>query len=318
MKPVTALTGANETFKRERLGELLKKIPKDEITTYYAGEYLDEKKLPVIFSQCRETGLFGQNNVVIIKDTDEFFTGKKKDKDEISFPNFLEKYLENFNPDTSLILIGEKPDWGNDIKSRIEEIGEIIDFKQPYESDILNYARKKLRDNDIAFEADLPEFIHSLTGNDIEQVEMMMGLIINFCINTKTITVEEARTILSNSHNLGVFDLIDGIFKKDVKKAVHALWDLKLVGEALIMVNAMVLKTSKNLWNYLATKETSKTGRNYFLWEYSKRSDLKFVSTVLDTVKRVELRIKSVHEDLAFIELEKFILSIPDVSSARR
>jgi DNA polymerase III delta subunit len=306
---VILLTGTNLTFKREKLEKLLAGIPKDEITVYFGGEVADEKKLSVVFAQCRETGLFGGHNVVVLKEIDEL-TGRKKTKDEGSFPWHLDRYLAEYNPDTVLIMTAEKADFESPILARIEEIGEIQNFPAPYESDIVQYVRRKLAEKGIQGDADLPEFIQQLAGKDIEQAEMMLSLVENFTAQTKTITVAEARTILSSSHNLTAYDLVDGVFHRDAAKALHAVADLRLEGESLIAANSALLRTAKGLWSYLAKKDTDRKGRNYFMWQYSQKCDLRFVSSVLDCVRRVEIAAKTAVDDLAWIELERFLAQV--------
>lgn len=304
LKPIIALTGPNETYKREHLQKVLKGIPRDETTVYYA----DETETSVIFNQCGQDSLFGSNNVVVVKNIDAL-----SDKQGNLFEEALEKYLVSPNPDATLVLFADKFSAG--ISAMIREKGELIEFKKAYRGDLITYISRKFRENGVAFEPELPDFLVSLAGEDSDDVEMMLTLLVHFAGKTRKITTQDARSLLARSNNMNIFDLIEGIFKKDVRKALNALNDLRLAGE-LSRICHMVLRSAKNLWGYLSLKNPRDAQTalkiGYYeekkLSEYARFADLKFVSSVIGMVKNLEFRSKSMAEDLAYAELENFIL----------
>lgn len=312
MKPILALTGNNELFKREHLAGILKNVPKDEVTVYFA----DETEAGTIFAQCSQDSLFGSRNIVVVRNIGELTDRKKTD-----FEEALEKYLGNVNDNCQLVLFADKFSPG--VTSLIREKGEVVEFKKAWRNELAGYVAKKLRDAGIRYDADLPDFIVTLCNEDSDEAEMMTGLLVNFAGTGKTLTLEDAGSLLSRSNNMNIFDLIDGLFTRNVRKSLNALTDLRLAGEGLPRISYMILRSAKNLWGYLslADKKQAETalGIKFFetkkLAEYSRTSDLKFVSSVIGMVKRLEFRTKSMAEDLAYLELETFLAANSRVPS---
>lgn len=306
MIPITALIGPNEVYKREYLKKELRKIPPDEISTYFA----DEVEPGVIFAQCSQDSLFGSSNIVVVKNIDAM-----KDRVRKDFEEALEKYLAHVNPSAVLFLLAEK--FNADLTSRIRDNGQVFEFKKPYRNELLKYVTEKLEDASIQFDRELPDFLVTITNEDGEQIEMMVELILNYAYKSKNITLEDAKQLLSRSHNMDIFDFLEGLFQRDKKKALSALNDLRLTGDPVTKITYMILRSAKNLWGYLALKNKAdassvlkiKPFEVKVMSEYSRYSDMKFVSSVLELARSVEVKTKSMGEEFVYLELENFILS---------
>jgi DNA polymerase-3 subunit delta len=306
VKPIIILTGPNEVYKRENLQKILSGIPREEIAVYYA----DETEPSVIFAQCYQNSLFGSHNVVVVKNPDA-------SKIKKVFQEAMEKYLESINLETNLIVLAESLD-SSLLEKAEEKGGEVILFKKPYQKELLNYTRERLEKNFIQFEPDLPHFLVSLANEELEDLDRMMSVLLSFAQSTKAISVQEAENILERSHNSNVFDLIGSIFNKQVEKALQVLEDLKLLGEPLTRVNYMLLRSAKLLWGYLSLKSKAEAARLLSikpyevkkLSEYARVSDLRFTSRVLELAAKIELKVKSMPEEFAYLELETFICSM--------
>ena len=336
MKAVLALTGENETLKRAALADLLKDISKDEVFTYFAGDYKDEEKLSQIFAQCRESPLFTSHQIVVVKDVQEFLSGKKvtKDTSAPTFPNLLYKYLENPNPDTALILYesktseegykkkrakkgakesfdkkdGNLPNWDDAILEQIENKGEFQFFEKTNETGLLKYIHDRLKNAGIRYDSELAGELLVLSGSDMEQLEGMLIQLIDYAEVSKAVNAEDARKLLSSSHNLGKYDLNSGVFTLDTGKALRALNDLKITGEEPAVLIGSLLYSAQDLWEYIATKNTINKGKYYYLSQYARKVNLKFLSSLFETLKNAEIANKSLGADFAYLELEKFVL----------
>jgi DNA polymerase-3 subunit delta len=306
MKPILALTGANELFKREHLARILKDVPKDEVTVYFA----DDAENSVIFNQCSQDSLFGSRNIVVVRNIAEL-----SDKESTAFEETLEKYLNAVNENSVLVLFADKFSPG--LTALIRQKGELIEFKKAYRNELVGYITRKFRDAGARHDADLPDFLVTLCNEDSDDAEMMVTLLTNYAAGGKVLTIQDAESLLSRSNNMNIFDLIEGIFTRNARKALNALNDLRLAGEGLPRISYMVLRSAKNLWGYLSLsdKKDAETvlGIKFFetkrLSEFARASDMKFVSSVIGMVKRLEFRTKSMAEDLAYLEMETFILA---------
>ena len=306
MKPVTALTGENEIFKRDYLDKILSKIPKDNITVFFA----DDADSSLVFSHCTDGSLFGDSVTAVVKNIDSLSDKSRKD-----FDKSLAAYLEHLNPDNFLILLAEK--FGSALSSKIKEKGEIVEFKRAYRNEITRYISSKLTENKISFDPQVPDFITTLANEDISEAVPMLNIALNSARLSMRLTMDDADDLLVRSTNGNIFDFIGGIFKKDPIKALNALSDLRLAGEPAIRVGYMLLRTAKLMWRYLSLEDRTAAAESLkikpyeirMLGEYSRHTDMKFTSAVIDLVKRVEMKAKSMPESFAFLEIEGFILT---------
>ncbi len=304
MKPILALTGPNETFKREHLNRVLSGIPKEDVTVYFA----DETDAPVIFSQCSQTSLFGSHSVVVVRNLDALTDKKRSDFDER-----LERYADNPNESCTLVLLAEKIPAG--VLAKLDRAGETVEFRKAWRKDLTAYAGQKLRQAGIAFEPDVPDFVVTLANEDSEETAMMTGLLLSFGSEKKKIALSDAQALLSRSNTMTIFDLIEGLWTRNARKALSALADLRLAGEGLPRVSAMLLRSARLLWGFLSLKDKKdpagelgiKPYEARKISEYARGTDLKFVSSVIAMVRRLETRTKTMADEFSWLELETFL-----------
>lgn len=313
MKAVTLLAGGNHIQLRDYLEKELKSIAKDDISIYYPKE----AEPGIIFSQCYQNSLFGGNNVVIVKECAELKDNPSKKKE---FTDSLSKYLNSFNPDTNLFIEWEKPPKKIlDIFKKNSKQLEIVRFKRVYKNELLSYARKRFREESIRFEEPVLDFLMTMTNEDQEELDMVLRKVVDYARDKGEITLEGARDIISRSHNLDIFAFLDRFFVRDIGQSLSALQDLKLNPKTpLILINNMLLWQARKLWGYLTMKNQSNAmkllGVNKFQLDkfrtFVKHINLKFVASVFKLIEEIEIISKTMPEEIGFITLECFILSM--------
>lgn len=310
MKQLTILTGANATYRREYLEKLLRDVPRDELTVYHSTEFdEDEQKTAAIFSQCRESGLFGARNVVVVKKDLKDKAGSDT-QFAAPFLKALQKYLAAPNPDTWLIITAEK--FSADLSECPipERDIEQKDFKPLRDKETLDYIERRFADAGIRPDPRVPSFLYSLCSGDLEDIARMIELGVQYAAADKTLSFDSARGLFASTHGSDSYDLMEGIFLRNVKDAAHALADMRIQKKEIPPLLGLLQSNAKSLWNYLAQKSTSMKGRDYFLSQYARKCDLKFVSSVIDLTARTEKRLKTMGDDFAWQELELFVLTL--------
>jgi len=312
-------------------------VPREELTVYFA----DEASVTSMIDQCIQTSLFGSSNVILIRNIDRIKGKTSPDDSAQAIPSqqkqsFKSKsdefetrflhYIENPNPDTTLILEWESPP--KKIVEAVERDANLLlkEFKRAYARDILQYVRDKFAETGVRYEKTIPDLVLILSNEDIDAAAMMTRLMIEYAgaggLSSQgggEISGDDAERILARSHNGTIFQLIDAFFTQKPRTALEILNDMKLVGDPhILVINTMLLRSAKHLWSYLACSDkkefASEMGVSSFemkkLGEYAQVCDLKFVSAVLELNRTVEFRAKSAEEFIAFLEIETFILNM--------
>lgn len=310
MKQVYLLTGPNEVSLRDFTDDLCKDIPKDNIQTYYA----DDTEPGIIFSECAQSSLFGNRTVIVVRKI-----GALTKKNE--FQEKLLNYLESPNPDNTLILEWEKP--GAKVVAKINGYKhfEKHEFKKLYDNDLMRYARNKFIEAQIKFEESVLDYLLMLTNKEIEDLAMNCRMLIDYAGEGKELTLEQAKQVLSRSHNLSVFDFLDALFLGKKATALSALQDFKLSSDHHILgLLALMMKEAVMIWTYLTRKGKTNNiaqelGISSFrlkkVIEKANHVNLKFISAVFELIESIEIKSKSMSEDFAYMELENFILRQP-------
>ncbi len=303
MKQITVLTGQNEVLKLEYLKNLTKNFDKDEIYNFY----LDETDCGNLFGETESYSLFTKRRLFIFKNFDLCKESIKKE-----LKNKIMEFVSREIDDTFFIILSEE-----NFLSESEKI-EVIDFKKLYRNDILNYIISRLNDQKIQYEDSLPDYIVELSCENLEAAIKMLEIIFNYYEEGKKLTIEDMDTLFTREKGYGIFDFIDGVFTKDRKKAYISLQDLKDSKESIIQINYLLNRTAKLMWSYLSEKDKSALSSKLKIKPfelkklsfYSSKIDLKYLSHLFSMIKKIEIASKTMSTDFAFLELEKFILTI--------
>jgi DNA polymerase III delta subunit len=302
VKPITLLTGKNDILKDEYIKNLLDSFSEDEIFKYY----LDEVEVSTIFAEIEGGSLFNHRMVIILKN---FSLAKESVKKEVL--KRLEEFAIHPYDFCFIILLTDE----DEIFLSGENV-EIVEFKRAFRKDVIFYAKAKLREANISYEDDVVEYLVDLAMENMEYVQKMLEIIINY--GKDKLSIEDLENLFTRVGESSVFDFIDSVFRKEVKRAYQSLCDLKEKGETITQVNYLLYRMAKLMWNYLSTKDekvlTEKFKVKYFelqkIKNYSKFIDLKFLSRVFELTKEVEIKSKTMSSDFAYLELEKFVLAM--------
>ncbi len=306
MKTVTILAGYDGLQKKSALQRLTESVDKKNISVYYAVE----TDTGTIFSECLQDSLFSISRTIIVKNVDSL-----KDREKKRFEEALDGYADHVNTDLSLIVLTEELPAG--IEEKILKTGEIIRCRKMYSGDLSRFIINELDANGIKYDRDLPDFILSLANDDEWETENMIQSLIYYVQKDKTAGIEDARALLSRAANMNIFDLLDGIFLKDVKKSITALSDLRRADEPVTHIIYMIMRSAKNLWTYLSLNKSGTAGASKMkqyemkiMKGYSGKSDLKFAGRIFSLCMKLELTAKTMKDDFSFFELENFIYTM--------
>ncbi len=296
MKQIILLTGENEILKNEYLANICKKFRKEDIFTIY----LDEIELENLFSELEAGEIFSNSRVFVFKNFDMIIESKKK-----QIKSKIEEIFNNNSNDYFIILTKDKI---FDISDKID----VIEFKKYYKEDMIKYVISKLGEHKISYEDGVVEYIVDLSCENIDIIVRMIEIIKNYSGNNFKLTFQIIDSLFERENGSNIFDFIEGIFTKNIKKALISLNDLRERGESLSSINYMLNRTAKLMWAYFSDPKNInvKPYEREKLKSYSSKINMRHVSKVFELIAKLEVKSKSIDKDLSFLEIEKFILSM--------
>lgn len=211
----------------DEIKKITKNIDKINITKYD----LNVDDIKEVINDAETYSLFEEKKVIIIENAN-MFTGSTSKDSEI-----IEKYMENENPLTTLILIvrGEKIDSRKKITKLLQKKGKILEFNEDINID--NLIKKELKNYKIDYQT-LNLFKNRvgtnplIIENEINKIKLYK--------NDKEITKEDILNVTTKTIEIDIFKLIDDIVKGNKDSAIEIYHEMLKVNEEPLKIVIML------------------------------------------------------------------------------
>lgn len=182
--------------------------------------------------------LFNDHKNIIVKNFD--LSSKELD--------LLEKYIENLNPSTTLVLVTDKKiDERKKIVKLLKDKNTYINIKQPNYKEISQKLIEIAKKNKYTLSLNDANYItfSSLSNYDIacNQLEKVF-LYYNYPCEIEKSVLEN---IISHSLDDNSFKFVDAVIKRDINSAIKLLKDFKLFKIEPIILVTMLAKEYRNI-----------------------------------------------------------------------
>ena len=235
--------------KEFQINEEIKKISQNIDEMNISKYDLNNDPLSLAIEDAETFSLFSNQKLVII-DNANMFTGSTAKDSEL-----IEKYLNNINKNTILILIvhNDKLDTRKKITKLIKKVGKVLEFND--ELDVTSLVRKLLKDYNIDYKT-IKLFIDRV-GNNTKKKKNEINKIKIYKDQDKTITDEDILNLTTKLIEIDIFKLIDYIVKKDKEKALELYYKMLKMNEEPIKIIVILANQFRIMYQ---SKELLKKG----------------------------------------------------------
>ena len=235
--------------KEFQINEEIKKISQNIDEMNISKYDLNNDPLSLAIEDAETFSLFSNQKLVII-DNANMFTGSTAKDSEL-----IEKYLNNINKNTILILIvhNDKLDTRKKITKLIKKVGKVLEFND--ELDVTSLVRKLLKDYNIDYKT-IKLFIDRV-GNNPLIIKNEINKIKIYKDQDKTITDEDILNLTTKLIEIDIFKLIDYIVKKDKEKALELYYEMLKMNEEPIKIIVILANQFRIMYQ---SKELLKKG----------------------------------------------------------
>lgn len=308
MKQMFLLHGPNEVLRRRKVEEILEKFTHEKKNTLHL--YVNETD-PISFKQhALANSLFSEGDVYIIKNWDML-----KDSTREEWEETLLEILSSQTPHTFIL---STPSITQKFLSSLEKIADIEECKPLYGKDIKQFMKQLFEKYRLAVDPPVYDYLLDISHESLEEIDRMISLLIEAASKTGTITLELCKNLLIPTVSHSIFDLIRGIFTTNPSLAVAAFRNLRLEGESLQKIFAMVFRTNKLLWSFKTKGNISletwaqKVSISLFeakkIQEYDQIISQKKLSKWFERIAYLEELSKTAREEIAEVMFEAFLL----------
>ena len=218
MKNVYVIYGENfeavNDYEKEITKNYLKEV--DEFNRVKLN--MNDHTLETLVYECRSSGLFGNEKVVVAENCNFLLAKPKKLKVEHNV-DVLTTYLENINDEVILILKNsEKIDSRKKIVKQLKEIGEVKEFSNFKEHQLIDYIVKQVEELGLEISKDDAQFLVDYTQLALANIKKELEKLLLYCEEKKVIAREDIELLATRSLEYDVFSLTNELFGKNYSK----------------------------------------------------------------------------------------------------
>lgn len=202
---------------------------------------LDVIKVDELLDDASTISLFEESKVLVGENA-LFLTTNKTNIDHNL--EYLENYIDDNNHDNIVIFtcICDKLDERKKIVKLLKQKAkvikkDVIDLKK-----LPNFVMSEFKNEGYDIDYKTANYFVNYVGNNVDIILSEINKMIIYKEKDKNISIKDINDISSKAFKDNVFDLLDGITKKDYKKVFDCYNDLKIVGEEPIKIIAMLGK----------------------------------------------------------------------------
>lgn len=240
LKPVYYFYG-DETFLMEREVKrfIAALVPADVADFNLDILYGGERKGQEIAAAAQTLPMFAQQRLVVVR--------RSEGLGEADLEALLE-YLRRPSPSTCLLFIGKKPDLRRKFFLELKKIGELVEFKPPYENQLPAFITAEAAQAGAKIAAEAAELLLLLSGTNLQELSSQIEKLAGYVGTGKTITLEAVREVASDTRADSVFDLANALGDRSLGIALRKLQTVLRDGQAPLFVLTMVTRHFRQLW----------------------------------------------------------------------
>ena len=240
MKNIYVIYGENFEAINDYEKSLAKKYLKELDEFNYVKINMHENTIETLVYECRSSGLFGNEKVVVAENCNFLLAKPRKIKVEHNV-DVLMNYLENINEEVVLILkLADKIDSRKKLIKKIKEMGEVKEFSNFNEKEISEYIVKTVAMHDMKISKVDAEFLVNYTRLDFANIKKELEKLFLYCYEKKVITREDIELLATRSLEYDVFSLTNELFGKNYTKLRVVFNSLVLKKEEPIFLLSLI------------------------------------------------------------------------------
>jgi len=240
VKPVYYFYG-DETYLMEREVKrfIAALVPTDVADFNLDVLYGADRKGQEIAAAAQTLPMFAERRLVVVKRSEGLAEADYE---------ALAEYLRNPSPTTCLLFVGKKPDLRRKFFLELKKVGELVEFKPPYENQLPAFVSAEAAHAGTRIAPEAVELLVSLSGTNLQELASQIEKLAGYVGAGKTITLEAVREIASDTRADTVFDLANALGEKNLGPALRKLQTVLRDGQAPLFVLNMLTRHFRQLW----------------------------------------------------------------------
>ncbi|MBW6516786.1 MAG: DNA polymerase III subunit delta [Candidatus Cloacimonetes bacterium] len=308
--------GTEEYLKRKVYNTIVDEvIPKEQRDFDLVIFYGDDCSIVDFLDAVSTRPFLSEEKVVILRKFDSLKTGNQQK---------IIDFLTQNEIFSIVILIADSFDNRLKIAKQISQLGPIINCRSPYRpEEMLPWINGEINNQNKTIDKDAALLFVNRVEMDYMTAASELEKLLLFSINTKRITVSDVQISTGYSKTYSVFDLLNAVGERDMRKTFIIVENLMDNKETAVFVISMLLRFFVQLWriNALKAKKISDEEivakhladiytsyrRNHL--QYAKRYPLSIIPSIFSILLETDTELKSINLEEALL-VERMLFRI--------
>jgi DNA polymerase-3 subunit delta len=204
-------------------------------------DVFDLKETPIgtVVSTARTMPMMARRRLVVAKGIDDV---KAPDLEP------LLAYVQDPNPTTCLVLLGEKIDTRFKVFATLRKAGYLHDFPSLRDRELASWLAREARARQIALDGDAASALAEIAGPDLGRLNQALEQLSLYVGDAKRIRLADVEDLIAETRQRGVFELTKAIGEGNVERSLRLLANMQRNREPALRIQFMLVRQLRQIW----------------------------------------------------------------------
>ena len=233
--------GTEDYLKKKGVEAILNStVPPEYRELDYVVMYGDDVKAAEVVENLETNSFLSDKRLILLKKFDSLRSGEQQK---------LIQALEKGNSDNVLILLAESFDSRLKVSKTLLKIGPVVQCKSPYKhEEMLPWLYQEVKDEKKKISEKAATLFVNRVDLDYMTASQELEKLLIYCMGVDTIDTEHIQICTGNSIAYTIFDLINEVGAKEVRKSLIILENMLENDESILMIIAMLSRFFLQIW----------------------------------------------------------------------
>lgn len=242
IQPLYLVTGTERYLLNQIRAQFKAIIPEDQAQMNVGSYDMVQTPVAVALDDAMAMPFFGEHRLVII-DEPYFLTGEKSKSKVDHDLDALLKFIEHPEPTTILVFFApyDKLDNRKKLVKTLKKVAVNVDASPLSERDARQFVEQQVDHDGYKFGPGALDTLIQRTGADLSLMMAALTKLELFAVQDHVMTTVAVTGLVAQSLDDNVFDLVNAVLGRNVKRAVSLYHDLLATGEEPLRINAVLV-----------------------------------------------------------------------------
>lgn len=245
--PLYFIFGDEEFLVERFVQKLVNRLVSPDFKDFnYSLFYGKECRIEQLLESAMTMPMFAERRVILVKRAEEL---------QADALDQLLVYMKQPSPDCCLIFQGTKIDQRRKLFQELKKLDLLVEYKKLKDEQLAGFVRREAESSGKRLDAEAAEMLVYYSGNNLRELVAQIEKLAAYCGDRVVISVDDVRSIASDTKIDTVFELADALGNRDLDRAMRQLHTVMRDTDAPYMLIGALARHFRQLCTLRALQE---------------------------------------------------------------